>query len=86
MNELVAGVVQRIVEGKHGAYVVVSVPEVKDGSVTFSLDRSVWKEKRLPERGVVVVLSELQKKRGGWRALHARFFKLSDEKERGEQR
>lgn len=65
-----------ILDGKHGPYAVASLPKV--GTVTFSLSRSVWKEKSMPEEGVRVILSDLREKRAGWRAMSARFKRPSD--------
>ena len=79
MKEKVA-VVQSIVKGKHGDYVVTTSDKIK-GSITFSLRKEVWQEKGNPELGVRVVLSELRKKRGGWYACKARFFRPEDEEE-----
>lgn len=66
-------------EGKHerGPYVVTKCD--KFDTVTFSLDEVTWKEKRSPRPGDVVVLSQITKKRAGWRADSARFFSLADE-------
>ena len=84
MSDQIRAVVQRIVRGKHGDYAVATSEAIRDGSVTFSLQRSVWGERRGSERGVIVVLSDLEKKRGGWRAHKARFLKPADERgERG---
>lgn len=72
-----AGIVQKIVpNGKHGPYAVTST---KIGLVTFLLKPPVWEEKRWPEEGNIVVLSEVTKKPAGWRADHGRFFQPSDE-------
>lgn len=70
-------IVQMVVkQGKHGPYAVAKSTEL--GSVTFSLDSPVWTENRYPERGVYVVLSDLQKKRAGWRAQQGRFLRPTD--------
>ena len=79
MKEIVA-VVQDIVKGKHGYYVVTTSGEIK-GSITFSLRKEVWQEKSNPKPGDRVVLSELRKKRDGWYACKARFFRPEDEEE-----
>lgn len=79
MKEIRAIVQKVVTEGEHGPYAVATSKEV-EGSVTFSLESSVWQEPDLPESGTEVVLSELRKKRAGWRAMSARFFKPSDEK------
>lgn len=73
------GYVDRIVaNGDHGPYASAKV-ETLGLRVTFSLKKEVWQEKIWPERGTVVVLTEVIKKRGGWRAQHARFLRPSDE-------
>ncbi len=74
-------VIQQVVKGRHGPYAVASSNEI-NGSITFSLKKPFWEENDWPEKGMVVVLSELRKKRAGWRAMKARFFKPSDEKGR----
>lgn len=74
-------VVQKISSGKHGLYAVTTLEQNSDnikGSVTFSLQPKVWKEKIPPENGHVVILTNLTKKNAGWRANKARFFQPSD--------
>lgn len=72
-------VVQKVIlQGKHGSFVVATSEELK-GSVTFSLEPTVWMEEEYPEEGVCVLLGKLRQKRAGWRAKTARFFKPSDE-------
>ncbi len=66
-----------ILDGRHGPFAVASSKEL--GSVTFSLDQSVWEEADQPEPGMFVVLSQIRKKRAGWRAKHGRFLTPSDE-------
>jgi hypothetical protein len=79
MNTLKAIVHEIVVPtGKHGPYAVATA-EGLTGSVTFSLDPSVWKESEWPERGMEVLLGKLRKKRAGWRAKEGRFLKPSDE-------
>lgn len=75
----IRGIVQKIVNGQHGLYAVATAEEVK-GSITFSLEKPIWSEKGWPEKGTFVVLSELCKKRAGWRAMRARFLRPSDER------
>jgi len=71
-------VVQKVItSGPHGPYAVAKSDEF--GSVTFSLVSPVWQEKSWPERGNVVVLSDVRKKRAGWRAELGRFMRPSDE-------
>lgn len=72
-------VVQKVVPGgKHGAF-AVATSEGLNGSVTFSLEPTVWKEEEWPEEGMYVLLGKLRQKRAGWRAKTGRFFKPSDE-------
>lgn len=74
----VIGMIQKIVlEGKHGPYAVTSVEGI-EGSVTFSLQPSVWHEKNHPELGTRVVLGDLRMKRAGWKALSARYVTPHD--------
>jgi hypothetical protein len=63
--------------GKHGPYAVARSQVL--GTVTFSMNEKVWQEKDWPELGTCVVLSQVRKKRAGWRAQHGRFFEPSDE-------
>jgi hypothetical protein len=85
----VAGVVEKIVYGRHGPYAVASSDI---GPITFSLakEERVWQEE-WPEPGDVVVL-DVKMRRAGWRALEARFFRPGDElrfqkiPEKGEKR
>ncbi len=75
----IKAVVQKVVKkAKHGPYAVATSEGVK-GSITFSLGEGIWKEKSLPERGYVVLLNDLRKKRAGWRAEQARFLRPADE-------
>ena len=77
----------KVIDGKHGFYAVtVASFDGEEIFITFSLKKEVLEEEisfasevlsQLP--GTQVVLSNLIKKRNGWRALHARFFKPSDE-------
>lgn len=70
-------VVQKVLKcGQHGPYAVTRDPKL--GSVTFSLTPEVWHENRFPESGSEVVLEDFQKKRAGWRAMSARFFRPGD--------
>lgn len=85
MGESIIAVVEKIVSGKHGLFVVATSRFLK-GSITFSLEPTTWKEDVHPQPGTIVILSSLTKKRlnnehkSGWRASSARFFKPSDEK------
>jgi hypothetical protein len=75
----IKAVVQKVIrEGKHGPFAVATSNQL-EGSVTFSLEPTVWKEKEWPEEGMMVYLGELRQKRAGWRAKNGRFWKPSDE-------
>jgi hypothetical protein len=77
MTESNHWVVEKILRGgKHGPYAVARDQLL--GSVTFSLLPEVWQEDRFPQPGTQVVLENFQKKRAGWRAVRARFFRPSD--------
>jgi len=79
LEEDIKAVVQKIIpEGDHGPFVVATSESI-DGSITFSLEPTVWKEDEWPEQGMIVVLGKLRKKRSGWRAKEGRFLKPSDE-------
>ncbi|MBI2086589.1 MAG: hypothetical protein HYT69_00195 [Candidatus Zambryskibacteria bacterium] len=79
MTEPHRWVVQKVVpNGQHGPYAIAQDEDQKLGSVTFSLTPDVWPEKRFPEPGSEVVLEDFQKKRAGWRAMSARFFRPED--------
>lgn len=77
MDNYVAIVEKTVCNGKHGSYAIARSSEL--GSVTFSLDRKVWSETDEPERGVFVILSDVRKKRAGWRAMSARYERPADE-------
>lgn len=77
--DAIKAVVQKVIrDGKHGPFAVATCVRL-DGSVTFSLEPTVWKEQEWPENGMVVFLGELRQKRAGWRAKYGRFWKPSDE-------
>lgn len=78
MDTLKAIVFSVIPNGNHGPFAIAKSDQL-DGSVTFSLEPAIWKESDRPEEGSVVFLSKLRKKRAGWRAKEARFWKPSDE-------
>lgn len=72
-------IVEKIVSrGRHGPYAVATC-EAFDGSVTFGLTSPVWNEKEYPEPGTYVILTDIRKKRAGWRANSGRFFQPADE-------
>ncbi len=73
----IATVQKTFASGRHGPYAKAS-SEI--GTITFSQEPPVWKEERKPEEGDTVVLSDVRKKRAGWRAESGRFFRPFDEK------
>lgn len=73
----IEAVVQKLMDGRHGPYAVATADGF-DGSITFALTEDVWTEDNRPEPGVYVLLSDLQKKRGGWRAKKGRFLTPAD--------
>jgi len=62
--------------GAHGPY--AKARSEKLGSVTFSLLRDVWKEKKRPDEGARVLLTQIRGKSAGWRAESARFLRPDD--------
>lgn len=78
MDAINAIVQKLIMDGEHGPY-AVATNESLNGSVTFSLEPTVWKEKDYPEPGSVVYLTKIMKKRAGWRAKEGRYWTPSDE-------
>jgi hypothetical protein len=78
MDSVKAIVHKVIPKGNHGPFAVSTCDEI-DGSVTFSLEPTVWKEDEYPEEGSMVYLGNLRQKRAGWRAKEGRFWQLSDE-------
>jgi predicted anti-sigma-YlaC factor YlaD len=71
-------IVQKVIaQGPHGPY-AVAASEALEGSVTFSLDPTVWQEEDWPEAGSVVLLSKVRQRRAGWRSQSARFVTPSD--------
>lgn len=85
-DAVIKALVQKVVpEGKHGPF-AVATSEGLEGSVTFSLEPTIWQEQEWPEEGMYVLLGKLRQKRAGWRAKTGRFFKPSDEQtERSKQ-
>lgn len=77
--DTVKAVVQKVIaQGPHGPYTVATT-ETLEGSVTFSLEPTVWQEEDWPEAGNVVLLSKIRRKRAGWRAKAGRYYLPSDE-------
>ena len=76
---VIKAVVQKIVvNGKHGSF-AVATSDGLDGSITFSLEPTVWLEDDCPEEGLFVFLTKLRQKRAGWRAKQGRYWLPSDE-------
>ena len=75
----VAEVDKVVPDGKHGPYAVAYCEQLGQ-LISFSLERASWEEKRWPSGGSIVVLTDLEKKRLGWRANKGRFFRPSDER------
>jgi hypothetical protein len=77
-NTIRAFVEKVILEGTHGPYAVARATD--NSTITFSLspNTGVWQEKDMPKPGTEVVLRDVVKKRGGWRAQLAQFSRLSD--------
>ena len=76
-------IVQKIhPDGHHGPYAKATCDGLSGMTITFLLAPPVWNEKRFPDEGSYVVLSELTKKRGGWRADSGRFLEPADEQPR----
>lgn len=63
--------VSAVVDGRDGRRFAVTVVAGVEGSVTFSLNPTVWVESSEPVAGEVVVLSEVIKTKSGWRARRA---------------
>lgn len=62
-----------VLNGKHGPYAVGRDKQL--GVITFSLEPPVWQESEYPERGTIVEVSNIQKKKAGWRAKSVRFVR-----------
>jgi hypothetical protein len=79
-------IVQKVVlRGRHGPFAVATSEEL-EGSVTVSLESPVWQDSVMPERGMYLILSQVRKKRAGWRAFSGRLVQPSDEPTSKEQR
>jgi len=77
VQERYPAIVQKVFpHGRHGPYAKARSESL--GSVTFSLDPSVWREARWPDEGTCVILSDVHKKRAGWRAQECRFERPED--------
>ncbi len=75
---LVRAIVKEIVyRGKWGLYAVAISNDV-EGSIVFSPRKPYWNEEALPQLGMVVILSDLHKRRFGWRATRGRFMRPTD--------
>lgn len=76
----VAVVTNVVSEGRYGPFAVAKSKDIK-GSITFSLRRPVWRVKTWPKPDTHVILSALDRKSAGWRAMRARPMKPSDEQQ-----
>lgn len=77
----IKGTVRRIIKnGRNGPYLVATSQDIA-GSITVSLQRHIWRERRRPDVGVHLHLSDLQSTEAGWRAMSARFWRPSDEEQ-----
>lgn len=80
MNENLKAVVRKVfLDGKNGPYAVAAADGI--ASITFSLQRKIWRSKDFPEVGDMVHLSNFRDAPKGWRAMTARFWQPSDEKQ-----
>jgi len=69
----------KVVPGKHGDY-AVAVSEEVEGPITFSLEEPTWNEEGpSPTPGTFVILEDIRKKSGGWRAEKARLLRPEDQ-------
>lgn len=79
LEATIKALVEKVIPaGRHGPYAIATTDALA-GSVTFSLERTVWQEEEWPEAGTYVCLGKLRQKRAGWRAKEGRFWELSDE-------
>ena len=79
MEKLRATVVRVVRNGKR-PYVICNSEEIQGESVTFGLNEEVWQENKQPAADDEVMLTELVRGKGGWRAMRARLLRVSDEK------
>jgi hypothetical protein len=78
VQEKYIGVVQKVFpHGAHGPYAKARSEQL--GSVTFALDPPVWREAKWPDEGMCVVMTNMLKKRAGWRADSCRFMRPEDQ-------
>jgi hypothetical protein len=75
-KEYLATVIKVVKVGTHGPYAIAISNEL--GSITFSLEKPVWRESSWPDGGTSVMLSQIRRKRAGWRAMSGRSFGPSD--------
>lgn len=83
MEEYYECIVNKVTDGPHGPYAVATCKEV-DWPITFSCEKSVWDEPHQPRPGEIVLLYDVHKTTGGWRAGEAKAKrpekKIEDEK------
>lgn len=74
-DEPIRAIVTSIVPtGGHGPYAIAKADTRPDlGSITFALDKKVWREKNWPEVADHVVLEDIRNRPAGWRAHRAYF-------------
>lgn len=75
----VRAVVQKIVRERRRTPYAVAIREDDGSSLTFTLQKRVWREKDDPSPSDVVLLSNFRRTEGGWRAMCGRFLQPSDE-------
>ena|SRR3989338_1429349 len=83
-HNTVVAVVSKVVEGRHGSYAICfDRVEIIKSPITFSLSLPCWEGEDSPEGGMIVVLTNLRRKKAGWRALNARYLTPQDEATQG---
>lgn len=75
-----SAVVRGVYRGRHGPYFVVEHTTL--GPVTISLDAPMWQEVGKPTPGTYIVFWDVRRKKAGWRAERARFFRPEDTEEK----
>ncbi len=74
-----------VLSGPHGPYAIATAVDRPDigGSITFSLEPTVWDHgKTWPKAGDAVLVGKLRFKGAGWRSKEARFWELCYEQRR----
>jgi len=79
MTQEYLGIVEVVVTTKGGNNRYARATVANIGVVTFSLQPPVWQEDMpSPERGTYVVMSNIYRKKGGWRAERCRLLRPGD--------